>query len=259
MAFAILPKNVLSAAGYLDLFSPFIDAEIGKSSNSHKSHHQCLDNSRNKNNNSNTTCNAGGCATTNNDDMCDLEKPFRCTYPRCVRSFSSKRNLVDHFKGHHGTKPHVCLYRGCGKSFLRPTHLQIHMRIHTGEKPFVCEHTGCGKRWNQKSALKQHLRSHTGEKPFTCPVTDCYKSFSTSSSCKRHQLTHHHPLHASALPTSTKSELGTTQLFTQDSSNNADQTSKMDEEKSPYWNSCEGLAAAAAAASHKMGLSFLLN
>jgi uncharacterized Zn-finger protein len=110
-----------------------------------------------------------------------------------MREFSSKRNLVDHCRGHHeGKKPHICDFPGCGKSFLRPAHLLIHTRIHTGEKPFVCSFEGCGKRWNQKSALKQHLRSHTGEKPFLCTVTGCEKRFSTSSSCKRHILTHEH-------------------------------------------------------------------
>jgi uncharacterized Zn-finger protein len=123
----------------------------------------------------------------------NLSKTFRCEENGCLREFTSKRNLVDHCRGHHqGRKPHACQFPGCGKSFLRPAHLLIHTRIHTGEKPFVCSFEGCGKRWNQKSALKQHMRSHTGEKPFLCTVDGCDKSFSTSSSCKRHILTHGH-------------------------------------------------------------------
>jgi len=118
-------------------------------------------------------------------------RPFRCPIVQCARNFTSKRNLVDHCRGHHqGTKPHVCSYEGCGKSFLRPAHLIIHTRIHTGEKPFVCTFQGCGKRWNQKSALKQHMRSHTGEKPYSCTFEGCEKQFSTSSSCKRHIASH---------------------------------------------------------------------
>jgi len=118
-------------------------------------------------------------------------RPFRCPVVQCARNFTSKRNLVDHCRGHHqGTKPHVCSFEGCGKSFLRPAHLIIHTRIHTGEKPFVCTFPGCGKRWNQKSALKQHIRSHTGEKPYSCTFEGCEKQFSTSSSCKRHIASH---------------------------------------------------------------------
>jgi len=118
-------------------------------------------------------------------------KPFRCHVEGCCREFSLKRNLVDHFRGHHqGVKPHACTISGCGKSFLRPAHLLIHMRIHTGEKPFECPYEGCNKKWNQKSALKQHIRSHTGEKPFQCEISGCCKRFSTSSSCKRHMQTH---------------------------------------------------------------------
>jgi len=126
------------------------------------------------------------------NDLCDREATgFCCPFTDCRRDFTSKRNLVDHCRGHHqGKKPHSCAFPGCGKSFLRPAHLLIHTRIHTGEKPFVCEYKGCGKRWNQKSALKQHMRSHTGEKPFGCSLEGCTKRFSTSSSCKRHVLTH---------------------------------------------------------------------
>jgi len=119
----------------------------------------------------------------------DKPKGYKCMQNGCCREFSTKRNLLDHCRGHHeGRKPHVCGL--CGKGFLRPAHLLIHTRIHTGEKPFMCSFEGCGKRWNQKSALKQHMRSHTGEKPFVCSVPGCDKRFSTSSSCKRHTLTH---------------------------------------------------------------------
>jgi len=120
---------------------------------------------------------------------------YRCFADKCDREFNTKRNLVDHCRGHHQVRrPHPCNFPGCGKSFLRPAHLLIHSRIHTGEKPFECEFDGCGKRWNQKSALKQHMRSHTGEKPFVCTFKGCHKKFSTSSSCKRHVRTHHRTL-----------------------------------------------------------------
>jgi len=146
----------------------------------------------------------------NNIQMTSKEDgAFSCLHEECKRTFSSKRNLTDHFRSHHqGTRPHVCTYPHCGKSFLRPAHLAIHYRIHTGEKPFECGFPGCGKRWNQKSALKQHMRSHTGEKPFPCSVPNCTKRFSTSSSCKRHVLTHAHRApnssseHAASMPSS---------------------------------------------------------
>jgi len=123
---------------------------------------------------------------------CDGENQYNCKHNDCRREFKTRRNLIDHTRGHHQEKkPHACSHPGCGKSFLRPAHLLIHSRIHTGEKPFVCDYLGCGKRWNQKSALKQHVRSHTGERPFVCNVAACNKRFSTSSSCKRHVNTHH--------------------------------------------------------------------
>jgi len=120
-----------------------------------------------------------------------IEETFDCDHPGCSRTFSTKRNLNDHLKGHLESKPHSCTFPSCGKSFLRPAHLRIHARIHTGEKPFACDYPGCAKKFNQKSALKQHSRSHTGERPYACPIQGCSKSFSTSSSCKRHSSTHH--------------------------------------------------------------------
>jgi len=120
-------------------------------------------------------------------------KIFSCDHESCRKSFSTKRNLLDHLFNHQGPKPHVCDYRDCKKSFLRPAHLLIHRRTHTGEKPFVCPQEGCGKTWTQHSALKQHLRSHTGEKPYKCSFRGCRKAFSTSSGCKRHFFTHDKP------------------------------------------------------------------
>jgi len=131
-------------------------------------------------------------SVSSQESSSETEDIFVCNI--CRREFNHKRNLVDHFRGHHqGTKPHKCPHEGCTKSFLRPAHLQIHFRIHTGEKPFHCEYPGCDKKWNQKSALKQHMRSHTGEKPFDCNIPGCNKKFSTSSSCKRHVSTHEKP------------------------------------------------------------------
>jgi len=127
----------------------------------------------------------------NQTDPNVVQENLICPVSNCDRRFASKRNLMDHYRGHHqGSKPHHCQFPGCGKSFLRPAHLTIHTRIHTGEKPFICGYPGCNKTWNQKSALKQHLRSHTGEKPFQCSFSGCGKRFSTSSSCKRHANTH---------------------------------------------------------------------
>jgi len=70
------------------------------------------------------------------EDSSQSSSVFRCTEDNCNREFNSKRNLVDHIRGHHqGKRPHACTYAGCGKSFLRPAHLLIHTRIQLERNP----------------------------------------------------------------------------------------------------------------------------
>ena len=59
-----------------------------------------------------------------------------------------------------GERPFKCLFSGCGKSFTRNEELTRHKRIHTGVKPFSCHVPGCNKPFGRKDHLKKHLKTH---------------------------------------------------------------------------------------------------
>lgn len=82
---------------------------------------------------------------------------FRCYYPACIKTFSSKFNLRRHVNvSHLSIKAFLCEI--CGKSFASKQNVKEHRFIHTGEKPFRC--TGCGRCFRQASQLSSHRKTH---------------------------------------------------------------------------------------------------
>ncbi|ERL90359.1 hypothetical protein D910_07708 [Dendroctonus ponderosae] len=105
--------------------------------------------------------------------MCDL----------CGQKFRQSFELKLHMMRHSGEKPNKCTYEGCMKSFVRKQHLLLHMRSHTGEKPFEC--TICGNRYTQKPSLVVHMRGHVGEKPYQCDL--CWSKFASKQRLNIHK------------------------------------------------------------------------
>ncbi|XP_040268259.1 zinc finger protein 410 isoform X1 [Bufo bufo] len=118
------------------------------------------------------------------------EKPLRCSFRGCERSFVRPTHLRYHLKTHINERSFTCPAEGCGKSFYVLQRLNVHMRTHNGERPFLCPEPGCEKPFSTAGNLKNHLRIHTGEKPFLCEEEGCGRSFAEYSSLRKHLVVH---------------------------------------------------------------------
>jgi uncharacterized Zn-finger protein len=86
------------------------------------------------------------------------EKPFKCNFENCEKTFKAYGHLSDHLKRHYNIKPFTC--SSCNSSFSRKNTLKTHMMIHTGEKPFDCLFEGCLRKFVEKGNMKTHYKTH---------------------------------------------------------------------------------------------------
>ena len=91
-------------------------------------------------------------------------------------------------------RPYKCGYQGCDKSYYRRIHLKRHFVKHTGTSKFKCPHPECvgNKYFGDSTLLKRHIASkHTFGKPFQCE--SCNKRFMHKESLKYHKERMHSP------------------------------------------------------------------
>ena len=93
------------------------------------------------------------------------EKPFKCGYQQCNKSYKKKVHLKAHFLKHTHVSNFKCTYPECiDRYFPDLAALKRHIRsIHTFERPYQCEI--CDWRFGRKDHMKAHKKNvHSPEK-----------------------------------------------------------------------------------------------
>ena len=113
----------------------------------------------------------------------DESKSFKCNV--CLKLFSRKFHLINHYRTHTGEKPFAC--QVCDKKFALKCALVRHQLDHSDLKPFKCSICPEGRFFKTKSKLTEHMVFHY-EPKFSCSFCN-YKGY-TKSCLKRHEKTH---------------------------------------------------------------------
>jgi len=62
-----------------------------------------------------------------------------------------------------GERPFKCPFVGCDRSFTTSNIRKVHIRTHTGERPYICPDADCGRAFASATNYKNHVRIHTGQ------------------------------------------------------------------------------------------------
>ncbi|XP_001371223.1 zinc finger and BTB domain-containing protein 6 isoform X2 [Monodelphis domestica] len=124
----------------------------------------------------------GNIGITNGLQSLEEGYSWRHQCPKCPRGFLHLENYLRHLKMH---KLFLCLQ--CGKTFTQKKNLNRHIRGHMGIRPFQC--SVCLKTFTAKSTLQDHLNIHSGDRPYKCHC--CDMDFKHKSALKKHLTSVH--------------------------------------------------------------------
>ncbi|XP_077482214.1 uncharacterized protein LOC144092921 isoform X2 [Stigmatopora argus] len=112
-----------------------------------------------------------------------LKELTRHLCPYCGKTFSASA-IARHKLLHTGERPLKCTFPDCNKSFLSAPEKKRHVLLHhSTERPFKCD--TCGKGFVTIGLRNAHCKIHSGKKPFQCGI--CCKAFLKRYSMIRHK------------------------------------------------------------------------
>lgn len=88
-------------------------------------------------------------------------RKFECVI--CSKKFCDKTMFDTHqYKFHRKERPYKCTFVNCDKSYLYSQSLKEHQRLHTGERPYPCNL--CDYKGMTSCHLRRHMCVHTGQR-----------------------------------------------------------------------------------------------
>ena len=116
------------------------------------------------------------------------ERPYRCGYPECDKTYLGRYRLIRHLVQHIGTSKFKCPYPECvGNGYFGDSQmLERHIASkHKLDKPFQCDR--CNKQFTRKDSLQRHGKhAHSPKKEKKSPKP---QSVSKSSSATTATIT----------------------------------------------------------------------
>lgn len=87
----------------------------------------------------------------------------------CGKTFKRKYDLSTHFNSHLGNRPHKCDFEGCNKSFARSQNLVNHKKLHENIlETYPCPY--CKMEFRNKYNMNNHTKIHLNDRPFECQL-----------------------------------------------------------------------------------------
>ena len=90
--------------------------------------------------------------------------PTRYKCPFCPRQFAEECSLRVHLPKHSSERPYKCEFPGCGKTYKFAFHLKDHSTIHLAydDLPYSCSLCGQGQRFGTTQQVRDHKRKVHG-------------------------------------------------------------------------------------------------
>ncbi|PVV00863.1 hypothetical protein BB560_004735 [Smittium megazygosporum] len=95
-----------------------------------------------------------------------VSKEYSCSF--CDKVYRKPSKLQEHIRSHTGERPFKCTFPGCDKTFIRQSHLSVHNRTHYSDlkNKYKCNFENCSAAFNTNQHLKRHLTIHSNSNPY---------------------------------------------------------------------------------------------